>query len=163
LAIGLGASLAIFTIADNLLIRPLPYREASRLVMVWESHLTLEGDGRNVVAPANYLDWKSQNGALEGLAAVSPVPSAVLLENGRAAEFGSQSVTWDFFPLLEVRPLQGRLFKREEDRPGNSNRPILISYRLWQSWFAGDRQIVGRKVALNSVPMTIAGVLPPDF
>ncbi|HLG96847.1 MAG TPA: ABC transporter permease [Bryobacteraceae bacterium] len=163
LAIGLGASLAIFTIADNLLIRPLPYRDAARLVMVWEANPTIANVERNVASPANFLDWRSQNDVFERLAAVSPVRSAVLVENGRSEEFGSQSVTADFFPLLGVRPLLGRLFTRDEDKPGNSNPPVLISYRLWQSWFGGDEHIAGRKVALNSRPATIIGVLPREF
>jgi putative ABC transport system permease protein len=163
LALGLGAGLAIFTIADNLLIRPLPYRDASRLVMVWETKRDVHGTEHNVVSPANYLDWKSHNDVLEGLAAASPVRSAVMIENGRAEEFGARSVTADFFPLLGVRPVRGRLFTREEDQPGNPNCPGLISYRLWQTWFAGDENIIGRQVVINSQPGTIIGVLPPDF
>jgi len=163
LALGLGASLAIFTVADNLLVRPLPYRDASRLVMVWEANRKAPADEHNVVSPANYLDWKSQDDVLEGVAAVSPVRSAVMVENGRAEEFGARSVTADFFPLLGVRPVRGRLFTREEDQPGNASCPGLISYRLWRTWFAGDENIIGRKVLINSRPGAIVGVLPPDF
>jgi putative ABC transport system permease protein len=163
LALGLGASLAIFTVADNLLVRPLPYHDASRLVMAWEANRKVQGTEHNVVSPGNYLDWKSQNDVLDGVAAASPVRSAVLVENGRAEEFGAQAVTADFFPLLGVRPLRGRLFTREEDRPGNRSCPGLISYRLWQTWFGGDENIIGRSVVINSQPGTIVGVLPPDF
>jgi hypothetical protein len=158
LTLALGASLAIFTIADNLLVRPLPYRDASRLSMIWENR---GGDGHNVVSPANYLDWKSQNDVFDGMAALSPSRSGVLAENGRAEEFLEQSVTADFFPLLGVHPLRGRLFTKEEDQaPG---RVLLISYRLWQSWFAGDDNIIGRQVQMSSLPFTIIGVLPPNF
>jgi putative ABC transport system permease protein len=158
LSLGLGASLAVFTIADNLLVRPLPYRDASRLSMIWESR---GGDGHNVVSPANYLDWKSQNDVFDGMAALSPSRSGVLAEKGRAEEFLEQSVTADFFPLLGVRPLRGRLFTKEEDHaPGHV---LLISYRLWQGWFAGDDNIIGRQVEMSSLPFTIIGVLPPNF
>jgi putative ABC transport system permease protein len=163
LSLGLGASLAIFTIADNLLVRPLPYRDASRLVMIWEADRKVPGTEHNVVSPANYLDWKSQNDVLADIAAVSPARSAVLIENGRAEEFDAQSVTANFFPMLGVQPVRGRLFTAEEDGPGSTNCPGLISYRLWQNWFGGDENIVGRKVVINSQPSTIVGVLPPDF
>jgi putative ABC transport system permease protein len=163
LALGLGASLAIFTVADNLLVRPLPYRDASRLVMVWEADPKVQGDEHNVVSPANFLDWRSQNDVLEGVAAASPVRSAVLVQNGRAEEFGARSVTSNFFPLLGVRPIRGRFFSSEEDRPGNASCPGVISYRLWQGWFGGDENIIGRKVVINSQPGTIVGVLPPNF
>ena len=159
LTLGLGASLAVFTAADNLLVRPLPYRNASRLVMVWEAERGNDND-RNVVSPANYLDWKAQNNVFDGMAALTPVRT-VLTDQRRAEEFREQSVTADFFPLLGIHPLRGRLFTREEDRdPGQV---VLISYRLWQSWFGGDGDIIGRKVELNSLPVTIIGVLPPDF
>jgi putative ABC transport system permease protein len=159
LTLGLGASLALFTVADNLLVRPLPYRDASRLVMVWEAERS-KGNDRNVVSPANYLDWKAQNDVLDGIAAFTPV-RAVLTVRGRAEEFREQGVSADVFPLLGIHPLGGRLFTREEDRdPGQV---VLISYRLWQSWFGGESDTVGRKVQLNSLPVTIIGILPPDF
>jgi MacB-like periplasmic core domain len=146
-----------------LLVRPLPYRDASRLAMIWETKRNVRGTEHNVVSPANYLDWKSQNDVLEGIAAASPVRSAVMVKNGHAEEFGARSVTADFFPLLGVRPVRGRLFTREEGQPGNASCPGLISYRLWQTWFAGDENIIGRKVVINSQSGTIVGVLPPDF
>ncbi len=159
LTVGLGASLAVFTVADNLLVRPLPYRNASRLVMIWEAERRSDNN-RNVVSPANYLDWKAQNDVLDGIAAFTPV-RAVLTDQSRTEEFREQSVTADFFPLLGIYPLRGRLFTSEEDRdPGQV---LLISYRLWQSWFGGDGHIIGRKVQLNSLPVTIIGVLPPNF
>jgi predicted permease len=158
LTLGLGASLSVFTVADNLLVRPLPYRNASELAMIWESY---RGSTHNEIAPANYFDWKAQNDVFEGIAAASPSRSAVLVANGRAEEFLGQAVTADFFPLLGVQPVRGRLFSKQEDRrPGQVT---LISYRLWQSWFGGDESIIGRKVELNSVPMTIIGVMPKDF
>jgi putative ABC transport system permease protein len=158
LTLSLGAGLAVFTVADNLLVRPLPYHKASRLIMIWENR---GGDGHNVVSPANYLDWKSQNDVFEDIAALSPARSAILTENGRAEEFLGQSVTANFFALLGVHPVRGRVFTGKEDRtPGQV---ALISYRLWQSWFGGDENIIGRNIEVNSLPITIVGVLPPDF
>src|SRR5580658_6190163 len=158
LTLGLGASLAVFTVADNLLVRPLPYQDASRLMMIWENR---GDDGHNVVSPANYLDWRSQNDVFSDIAALSPTRSSNLAENNRAEEFLGQSVTANLFPLLGVNPVRGRIFTPEEDR--SSSQVLLISYRLWQSWFGGDENIVGRQVEINAVPFTIIGVLPPNF
>ena len=159
LALSLGAGLAVFTVADNLLVRPLPYHDASRLIMIWEDHRG--GDDHNVVSAANYLDWKSQNDVFEDIAALSPAGSAILIGNGRAEEFRARSVTPNFFPLLSVHPARGRVFTGNEDRAQGLT--VLISYRLWQSWFGGDESVVGRHVAMNSLPATIVGVLPPGF
>jgi putative ABC transport system permease protein len=158
LTLGLGASLAVFTVADNLLVRPLPYQDASRLLMIWENR---GGDGHNVVSPANYLDWRSQNDVFSDIAALSPTRSSNLAENNRAEEFLGQSVTANLFPLLGVNPVRGRIFTPEEDR--TSSPVLLISYRLWQSWFSGDENIIGRKVEINAVPFTVIGVLPANF
>ena len=89
---------------------------------------------------------------------------SVLIDGDRAEEFGKQSVTADFFQVLGVQPVRGRLFTTEEDRASNSTDTLLlISYRLWQSWFGGDDDVIGRKVLVNAVPRTIIGVLPPGF
>ena len=162
LALGLGASLSVFTVADNLLVRPLPYQNSSQLVMVWEAN-TQRGFHRSIVSPGNYLDWKEQNDVFAGIAGLRESRS-VLIDGDRAEEFGKQRVTADFFPLLAVQPVRGRLFTTEEDRASISNDTLLlISYRLWQSWFGGNDNVIGRKVLLNSLPRTIIGVLPRGF
>jgi len=162
LALGLGASLAVFTVADNLLVRPLPYRNSSRLVMVWEAN-PHRGFHRSIASPGNYLDWKAQNDVFAGIAGLRESRS-VLIDGDRAEEFGKQSVTADFFPVLGVQPVRGRLFTAEEDRASVSTGTLLlISYRLWQSWFSGNDNVIGRKVQVNAVPRTIIGVLPQGF
>jgi len=162
LALGLGASLAVFTVADNLLVRPLPYSNSSQLVMVWEANAH-RGFHRNIVSPGNYLDWKAQNDVFAGIAGLRESRS-VLIDGDRAEEFGKQSVTADFFPLLGVQPVRGRLFTTEEDRASvSTDTLLLISYRLWQSWFGGSDDVIGRKVQVNAVPRTIIGVLPQSF
>jgi putative ABC transport system permease protein len=162
LALGLGASLAVFTVADNLLVRPLPYRNSSQLVMVWEAN-SHRGFHRSIASPGNYLDWKSQNDVFAGMAGLRESRS-VLIDGDRAEEFGKQSVTADFFPLLGVQPVRGRLFTTEEDRASvSTDTLLLISYRLWQNWFGGSDDVIGRKVQVNAVPRTIIGVLPPGF
>jgi putative ABC transport system permease protein len=161
LVLGIGASLAIFTVTDNLLLRPLPYSDPSRLMMVWESNRTRNTSIHNVVSPGNYFDWKRQSDVFESIGGFRSVRS-VLTDNGRTEELGKMLVSADLLPMLAVQPVRGRLFTAAEDRPGAGNVQI-ISYRLWQSWFAGDENIIGRKVQINSTPATIVGVMPPGF
>jgi putative ABC transport system permease protein len=158
LALGIGASISIFTVADNLLLRPLPYRDPSRLMMVWEQAPRIE---HNVVSPGNYLDWKAQNDVFEAMAGFREGPS-VLTDRERAEQLSKQLVSADLFPLLGVHPISGRLFTAAEDRPA-SDTVLLISHRLWQSWFGGDDAVIGRRVQVNATPRTIIGVMPPGF
>ena len=162
IAIGLGASLAIFTVADNLLLRPLPYDRPSGLVMLWDrnTHNDL-GNPFNITNPGNYLDWKSQNDVFQQMAGFVDA-SSVFSDGSRSEELRKQNVSADLLPLLGVQPLRGRLFTPEDDRP-DVDTVILVSYRLWQSWFGGAEDIVGRVVQVNSTPRTIIGVMPPDF
>src|SRR4051794_13808284 len=133
LVLGIGASLAIFTVADNLLLRPLPFRDAGRLTMVWERNMRREKADHNVVAPGNYVDWKKDNDVFETMGGFFDT-RAVLTVGNRSEELPKQFVTAEVFPLLGVQPLRGRWFTAEEDKPGAEHVQI-ISYRLWQSWF----------------------------
>ncbi len=162
LALGIGASVSIFTVADNLLLRPLPYRDPSRLVMLWEQNKARDWK-RNVVAPANYLDWKMQNDVFESMAVFQDARS-VLADGSHVDELGILGASAQLLPMLGVQPLRGRLFTVEDDQASlHSDRVVLISYRLWQNWFGGDEKIIGRTVQVNSLPTTIVGVLPPGF
>ena len=160
LALGLGASLSIFTVVDNLLLRPLPYRDPSRLVMVWDANAK-RNITNNVISPGNYLDWKAQNDCFEAVAAFRETRS-VLNDGSRVEELGKQLISANLLPMLGVQPIRGRLFTEAEDRP-SSDTVLIISYRLWQNWFGGDESIIGRKVQVNSTPREIVGVLPPGF
>jgi putative ABC transport system permease protein len=161
LLLGIGASLAIFTVTDSLLLRPLPYRDSGRLVMVWERNMRQAGEEHNVVSPGNYLDWKRQNDVFESMAGFR-VATSVLTVSGRSEQLVKQLVTADLLPLLAVRPVRGRLFTSEDDKPG-VNSALIISYRVWQSWFGADEAVIGRTVQVNSTPRTIIGVMPPGF
>jgi putative ABC transport system permease protein len=160
LALGIGSSVAIFTIADNLLLRPMPYPDASRLVMVWESNAARHVS-HNSVNPANYFDWKAQNTVFSEMAAFFDEYHTVFSTGQRNEELDAQIVSSDLLPLLQVQPYRGRFFTRQEDE--SDERLAVISYRLWQRWFNGDDSVVGRQVEINSRPFTIIGVLGPDF
>ena len=161
LALGIGASVAIFTVADNLLIRPLPYHDPGHLVMVWETNSTRGSAEYNVVSPANYRDWKAQNAAFESMGAFGE-GRGVLDDGRRVEEVGVQYVTADLLPMLGVAPLRGRFFSAEEDLPGSPD-VVILSHRLWQSWFGGDESVVGRSVRFAARPATVIGVMPPGF
>jgi putative ABC transport system permease protein len=161
LTLGIGASLAIFTVTDSLLLRPLPYRDPNRLTLVWEMHKLRAKNTHNVISPANYLDWKKQNDVFESMAAFSTSRS-VLSTGGHVEEIEKQIVSAELLPMLGVQPIRGRGFTAKDDLPGAAN-VELISYRLWQSWFGGDENVVGKKVQVNATPATIIGVMPPGF
>jgi putative ABC transport system permease protein len=159
LALGIGASVAIFTLADNLLLRPLPYREPSQLMMVWE--VSPPGNYRNNVSPANYVDWKAQNHEFESMAVFGERPAA-FSDGTHVEELQEQFMSADLLPMLGVQTVRGRLFTAAEDLPKAPNM-VLISYRLWQSWFGGDDGAIGRTVQVKSRAATIIGVMPPGF
>jgi putative ABC transport system permease protein len=161
LALGIGASVSIFTVADNLLIRPLPYHDPGRLVMAWETNPTRARNEYNVVNPSNYHDWKAQNNAFESMGAFGE-GRGVLDDGHRVEEVGVQYMTADLLPMLGVPPHRGRLFTPAEDLP-NTPDVVLISFRLWQSWFNGDENVIGRSVRFGARPATVIGVMPSGF
>jgi putative ABC transport system permease protein len=161
LVLGIGASLAIFTVTDSLLLRPLPYRDARQITLVWERNRQTGRTPYNAVAPGNFVDWRAQNQVFESMAGFRDVRS-VLSDGSRAEELENQYVTAELMPMLGVQPSRGRLISPAEDRPGAEG-VVLISHRIWQNWFGGDENIVGRKTTVDSRPATIIGVMPSGF
>ncbi|HKE35517.1 MAG TPA: ABC transporter permease [Candidatus Acidoferrum sp.] len=159
LALGIGANTAIFSAVEAVLLRPLPYFQPDRLVMVWEDSSFI-GFPDNTPAPANYLDWKAQNTVFTDMAARQG--SSMSLTGGGAPEqlFG-QRVTTNFFDVLGVPPVIGRVFTPEEDKA--KEQVVLISYGLWQRRFGGDPSIVGRAILLNNKGTKVLGVMPRGF
>ena len=159
LALGIGANTAIFSIVDQLLLRPLPYPEGENLVMVYEAR---NSNSHNSVSPATWLDWRRDNRTLEGVAAWAAGRSATLTGAGEATRMGVQAVSAEFFPVLRVAPMLGRTINDEDDRP-NAPAVAVLSHRSWQTRFGGDRNIVGRSIQLNDTPTRVVGVMPPGF
>src|SRR5690242_8867244 len=159
LALGIGANTAIFSAVEAVLLRPLPYFQPDRLVMVWEDSSFI-GFPENTPAPANYVDWKAQNTVFSGMAARQG--SSMSLTGGGAPEqlFG-QRVTPNFFDVLGVQPVIGRVFTPEEDK--TKEQVVLLSYGLWQRRFGGDTSIVGRSILLNNTQTKVLGVMPKGF
>lgn len=160
LALGIGANTAIFSVVNAVLLRPLPFRDAEQLVMVWED-ATFAGFPRNTPAPANFLDWKTQNQSFLDMAAGAEA-SFNLTGDGEPERVTAYVVTANIFPLFGVQPVLGRTFLATEDQPG-ANKVAVLSYSLWQSRYGGDRNIINREVLLNGEKFAVVGVLPANF
>jgi putative ABC transport system permease protein len=160
LALGIGANTAIFSVVNAVLLRPLQFRDPEQLVVVWED-ATFAGFPRNTPAPANYLDWKTQNQSFSDVAAAAS-NSFNLTGDGEPERVQANSVSANFFPLFGVPPLLGRGFLTEEDKPG-ANKVVVLSYDLWQGRYGGDRSLINREVLLNGEKHTVVGVMPRGF
>jgi len=160
LALGIGANTAIFSAVDTVLLRPLPYQDPDRLVMVWEKRPS-EGVLDNVVAPADFIDWAKLQSSFEAMAAQT-TGAADLTGRGEPVRLVAGTVSPAFFSLLRVQPMLGRTFRDDEATVGH-HRVVILGHRLWQSRFGGDAAVVGRTIMLNGFPFEVAGVLPATF
>lgn len=160
LTLGIGANSAIFSVVNTVLLRPLPYKDPDRLMMVWED-ASKQGFPHNTPAPANFIDWRNQNQVFEGMAALHR-QSYNLTGSGEPERIDGRRVSANLFELLGVQPLKGRWFLPEEDQPG-ANRVVILSHRLWQRRFASDENIVGKTLTLNGQNFTAVGVMPRQF
>jgi predicted permease len=157
LALGIGANTAIFSVVNAVLIRAFPYRDADRLVIVWEKFRLSEA---NTVSPANFFDWQEQNQVFEGMAAFADT-RVNFIGDGEPVEIPAQRTTASLFSVLGVNALLGRTFIPEDGQPGRNN-VAVISFALWQSRFDGDPRVIGRKATIGAVEHTVIGVLPPN-
>ncbi|HEY6403008.1 MAG TPA: ABC transporter permease, partial [Blastocatellia bacterium] len=158
LALGIGANTAIFSVVNAALIRAFPYRDADRLVVVWEKSRQFE---HNTISPANFFDWQEQNNVFESLAAFADT-RANITSDGEPEEIPAQRITGNLFSVLGVNALLGRTITQDDSKPGQNN-VVVISYGLWQRRFGGDPKVIGRKVILGTFENTIVGIMPPDF
>jgi len=160
LAVGIAAGTAIFSIVNAVLLRPLPYAEPDRLVLVQESlpKLFLR---TGAVSAAEFWDYKDGNSVFSNIACFA-TDNLNLTGQGEAARIQVARVSASLFPLLDVPPKIGRVFTPDEDQPGNEA-VVLISERLWRTQFAADPEIPGRTIKLDEKPYTILGVMPARF
>jgi putative ABC transport system permease protein len=159
LALGIGANTAIFSTVDAVLLRPLPFSDPDRVVLVWED-ASAAGFPRNTPASGNYIEWKKRNRVFSDMAATRGF-SANLTADGPPEQVVGRRVTANFFSVLGVAPIAGRLFTEEEDRTGAP--VILISHALWQRRYAGSPDAVNRDILVNGLKYSIIGVMPRDF
>jgi len=161
LALGVGATTAIFSVVNAVMLRPLPFTEPDRLVRIWESNVE-RGRPTFAVSHPNFLDWRSQSRAFESLAATYNA-GFTWTSNGEAEVVLGLNVTATFLPTLKISPVLGRNFLDDDDRPGGNTRVVLLGDGFWRRAFGADPTVVGRTITLNSRPYTIIGVLPPSF
>jgi putative ABC transport system permease protein len=159
LALGIGANTAIYSVVDAVLVRPLPYADPDRLVMVWEDASDLSFP-RNTPAPGNYFSWKAMNRVFADIAATRGA-SANLTLGGPPEQIVGRRVTANFFSVLGVEPVVGRTFTEAEDQEGAA--VTVISYGLWQRRYGGDPNIIGSELMMNGSRRTIVGVMPRGF
>ncbi len=159
LALGLGATIAMFSVVDQVLLRPLPYPEADRIVTVWETRAP--GLEALEVAPGNILDWRARARSFEHLAGVEPWALDVA-GAGRPEVWFSAKVTEGFFESFGVTPLAGRFFAAEEYQKGR-DRVLVLAEAFWRQRFGADLSIVGQQVITEDGPHTIVGIVPAAF
>jgi putative ABC transport system permease protein len=162
LALGLGATTAIFSVVDAVLLKS-PYPHADRLLVIWEKNPS-QNQFKMPAAGGNYLQWAQQTRTLASMAAYQE--ARLNLTEGPqghsdAEELPALRISAGLLPLLGVQPIVGRLFRPEEDQPGRSD-TALLSYSLWRR-FGADRAIAGKSIRLNDKSYTVVGVLPPGF
>ena len=158
LALGIGASSAIFSVVNTVLLRPLPYPQAERLVTIQE----LSADGRLVQAtPANFLDWRAQNTVFEQLAAILTRPANLALAD-QAERIDLAMTSANFFSVFGVAPAQGRAFIDADEQAGHAP-VVVVSHKLWQGRFAGDASLVGKSITLDGNSYTVIGIAPEGF
>src|SRR6266576_5690170 len=160
LALAIGATTAVISLVNALLIRPLPYREPQQLVLLLQ-HFKSQNLERIPVSPAEFVDYETRAHSFEKLGAFS-YTNFNLAGEDKPERISGATVTADVLPLLGVSPIKGRLFESEECTLGRDD-VVIISARLWQRRFNSDPQIIGTKLLLNGKTFTVVGVMPASF
>jgi putative ABC transport system permease protein len=161
LALGIGATSTIFNFVNGILLRPLPYQDSERLVLLDET-APKRGIASMGVSFPNFLDWREQNRSFTGIAAYGGGNDYTLTGSGEPEELSGADISYNTFEVLGVAPILGRTFTAEEDRPGNGL-VVILSYGLWGRRFGAKPEIIGQKITLNNRPHTVVGVMPPGF
>ena len=158
LALGIGATTAVFSVVDEVLLHPLAYPDSDRIVKISQ---TFQGVWGNDASPANYLDWVAQNSVFTEMAASRGWPVS-LSAGDRPERVRGTMATPSFFALFGVNPILGRGLEESDARAGNDH-VVVLGYGLWQRSFGGDRGIIGRDVQLNGEHYSVVGVMPQNF
>jgi predicted permease len=159
-ALGIGASTAMFSLVYGVLLRPLPYADPHRLVVLWERKLG-GGTDHNVVGVPTFEAWRERARSFEGMAALVPLPATIAGAPSPERVIGAE-VSPGYFRLLGVAPALGREFTADEESSGGAN-VLVLSHAFWQSHYGGDRSALGRALMVDGRPHTIIGVMPADF
>jgi putative ABC transport system permease protein len=163
LTLGIGANATMFSVVSATLLAPPPFPEVERLMTVWQGPVDEPGS-YGIVSYPNYRDWLERNRSFEHLALFDSAGRGYNLTSGEGEpeQVSGVRVTASFFPALGIQPLLGRTFLKEEEEAGRSN-VVVLSHRLWQRRYLGDRGLVGRSIAIDGQDFTVIGVMPPDL
>jgi putative ABC transport system permease protein len=160
LALAIGATAAVFSVVNAVVLRPLPFAGADRLVAVWE-HNIVRNQRRNVVAPANFHEWRDRAQSFDQMAAIIDTEAA-LIGMGPAEQISVAYGSWNLFDMLGVRPAHGESFRESDSGPASA-RKGLLSWEFWQRRFNGDPAVIGRTLQLSDERVEVVGVLPASF
>ena len=161
LALGIGANTAIFSLVNAVLLQPLPFAEPDRLVWAWGN--IRNGGNRASVSPLDFLDFRKENTTFEEFAAMFTLPLPLnLTGNGEPERLSAAAVTGNYFQALGAKPVLGRTFILENEKPGNEQVTVL-SYALWQKRFGGDPGVLNKTVTLDGKTCEVIGVMPKEF
>ncbi len=161
LSLGIGANTTVFSLVSGVLIKPLPYAEPDRLVMVWRDMRARGGPEREWSSPGHVIDWQRRGDMFEHVAGIRGwAPN--LTGDGEPERLRGAAVSRAYFLALGVQPMHGRFFTPEEDMPG-SGPTVVISHALWMRRFGSAPDVVGRTVALDGQPTTVLGIMPASF
>jgi predicted permease len=162
LALGIGANSAIFSVINAVLLRPLPYSNPERLVVISETNMQPQVMSDQLpVAPANFVDWREQNQVFESIGACAN-NIFNLTGTGEPERIRGMFATSDMFDTLGVTPMLGRVYRSEEDKPGSA-RVVVLSHALWRRQFNSDASVLERAITLNNEPYNVIGVMPAGF
>lgn len=166
LALGIGATTTVFAFVSGALLKPLPYQDPDRLVMVWQDRSASGGPAREVISPGLFVDWSTRATTLAGVSAIgiwSPNLTGKI-DSGRdePERLAGATVTGDYFETLGISPLHGRVFGKDDDRFGAPN-TVILSHRLWMRRFAGDPALLGQTITLDAQPAEVIGIMPATF
>jgi putative ABC transport system permease protein len=159
LSLGIGGTTAIFSLVEAVLLRPLPYADEDRIVMVWETE-PAEGVEKKVGTPGNFQDWRANTKTLDHLSGLAEL-DATLTGRGEPRRLAGRRVSASIFTALGVQPLLGRAFTADDERPGAE--AAILAHHLWRDVFGADAGIVGSSIVLDDTPRTIVGVMPAEF
>src|SRR5262245_25322798 len=160
LALGIGANTAIFSLVNGLLLRPLPYGNPDRIVMVWQDYRERSGRDKEWTSPDTFFDWRDQNHSFEGISVIDAWLPTIL--GGEPEQIPGATVTYNIFSVLGVSPAIGRTFVAEEDKP-NGRKVVILGDGLWKRKFASDRNVIGKDILINGEKYSVIGVMPPKF
>jgi putative ABC transport system permease protein len=163
MALGIGANSAMFTVVRSVLFKPLPYKDAGRLVVLYQ-HDPSAKDQDNYVAPGNFSDWSQHARSFESMAMVTPWAAYDFSEKGGSypEKIDAAWCSWNMFSILGVPPAYGRTFNALDDRP-DANATVILSWGFWKRRLGGDPSIVGRAIFLRGLPYTVIGIMPAGF